>query len=109
MGWGRAIRRKLRAAVAPVIFLAVTGYFGWNVTQGDLGLKAYAARQQDLVLAQAGLARAQAEAAAWERRVLALRTTQIDGDALDERARAMLNLADPNDLVVPYAQEAHLF
>ncbi len=105
----RAIKRKLRAAIAPTLFLAVTAYFSWNATQGALGLKAYALRQQDLVRAQAGLLRAQAEEAAWERRVAALHTTRIDADALDERARAILNLSDPNDIVVPYGQNERLF
>jgi len=33
--------------------------------------------------------------------VLALRAAHLDRDLLDERARAMLNLADPNEIVVP--------
>jgi cell division protein FtsB len=98
----RTLRRKLRAAVPPVIFLALVGYFGWNATQGDLGLDAYAKRQSDLAAAQASLARAIAEQEVWERRVASLRPNHLDPDALDERARAMLNLANPSDVVVLY-------
>ena len=48
------------------------------------------------------------EQATWERRVAGLRI-RIDGDALDERARAMLNLSDPQDVIVPYEKGKRLF
>jgi len=109
MGLWRAIKRKMRASVAPVVFLSVTAYFCSNATQGELGLKAYEQRRHDLAMAQLGLARAQSDQAVWEHRVAALHTAHIGADALDERARAMLNLSDPADVVVPYAQNAKLF
>jgi cell division protein FtsB len=109
MPLGREIKRRLKAAVAPVVFLALVGYFGWNAAQGDRGLVAYAKRQELLAQAQADQARAQAERDAWERRVAGLRSRHIDADALDERARAMLNLADPSDVIVPYVTKDRLF
>jgi hypothetical protein len=33
----------------------------------------------------------------------------VDPDTLDERSRAMLNLADPADIVVPYGPGKDLF
>ena len=99
---GRLLRRKVRAAVPPAVFLALVAYFLWQTSQGDHGWKALAHRQDDLHAAQAELARADAEVATWERRVAGLRTTRLDPDALDERARAMLNLSDPTDIIVPY-------
>ncbi|HTW26089.1 MAG TPA: septum formation initiator family protein [Acetobacteraceae bacterium] len=106
---GRWIRRKVKAAIPPVIFLSLVAYFGWNATQGDRGLNAYAQRLQQYSLAQSEQARAEAEQAVWERRVASLRTSHLDTDALDERVRAMLNLADPNDIVVPYGEGKRLF
>jgi cell division protein FtsB len=105
----RAVRRKVKAAAPPFVFLALVGYFGWNATQGDLGLKAYKQRQEDLASAQAGLAREEAEVVSWERRVRSLEPSHLDTDALDERSRAMLNLANPGDIVVPYSQAEKLF
>ncbi len=102
MGLGRVIKRWLIAIIAPTLFLALVAYFLWNATQGDRGLKAYAVRQDQLKAVQAELDRTQADQAAWERRVAALRTQRLDPDMLDERARAMLNLAEPGDIVVPY-------
>ena len=109
MAFGRDARRRGKAAVAPLIFLSLVGYFGWNVVQGDRGLVAYAQRQELLAQAQAEQAKALAERDAWERRVAGLRSRHIDADTLDERARAMLNLADPADIIVPYAPKDRLF
>ncbi|CAH2599786.1 Septation inhibitor protein [Rhodovastum atsumiense] len=105
----REIRRRVRAAVPPFVFLAIAGYFVWNATQGDRGLRAYALRQEDLKAALADLARAESDLATWERRVQGLRSNRLDRDALDERARQMLNLSDPTDVVMPYGQGKRLF
>ena len=50
-----------------------------------------------------------AEQAAWSQRVSGLRNGALDADTLDERSRAMLNLAEPNDVVVPYGQNGKLY
>src|SRR3954469_21767755 len=103
MPLGREIKRRLKAAVPPLIFLSLVGYFGWNAVQGNRGLVAYAERQDLLAQARAEQARALAERDSWQRRVAGLRARNIDADALDERSRAMLNLAEPADVIVPYA------
>jgi cell division protein FtsB len=93
MSFWRGVRRRLREAVPPVIFLLIATYFLWNATQGERGLRAYQQRQVELTQAQAELARTELELAAWERRVGSLRYSRVDLDALDERSRAMLNLS----------------
>jgi cell division protein FtsB len=108
MTFGRMVRRKLRAIAAPAVFLLLVAYFLWNVTQGAHGLRAYAEGQRTLAAARAELAQANADLAIWQRRVAGLRNP-IDGDALDERARAMLNLSDPQDVIVPYGKGRRLF
>jgi len=45
----------------------------------------------------------------WQVRVDGLQANHIDADTLDERARAMLNLVDPQDIVVPYGANAKLY
>ncbi len=59
--------------------------------------------------ARADLKRAEAERVMWERRVSAMRANNLDRDALDERARAMLSLADPADIIVLYPPGQKLF
>ncbi len=105
----RGIKRGAKAAVPPLVFLAVVGYFSWQATRGSRGLEAFAVRERQLVTAQSDLAQVQTEQEGWERRVAALRTQHLDPDMLDERARSMLNLAKPTDLVIPYGPGKRLF
>jgi cell division protein FtsB len=102
MSFARAVKRKVRATLPPLLFLSLVGYFGWNATQGEHGLRSYRDRLQLLSQANAAEAAATSEQAAWMQRVSGLRDKGLDRDTLDERARAMLNLAEPNELVVPY-------
>ena len=109
MAFWRAIRRKLREAIAPSIFLGLTAYFGWNATQGELGLKSYAQEIALLDRANSSRAAALAEQGSWRQRVEGLRDAALDADTIDERARAMLNLADSTEIVVPYGPNGKLF
>ena len=109
MSFGRELKRRVKSAVPSVVLMGVAAYFGWSATQGDRGLQAYARQQDQLRLAQVELTRTEAEVDVWERRVAALRNNRLDPDALDERSRAMLNLADPTDVVVMYGQGKKLF
>jgi cell division protein FtsB len=109
MAFGRELKRRAKLAVAPAAFLAITGYFGWSATQGDHGLVAYAQRQTLLRQVLADQTAAQQEQDMWERRVVGLRSNHLNPDTLDERARAMLNLADPTDVVVQYGPNEKLF
>ena len=109
MSFGREVKKRAKAAVPPLVLLAVAGYFGWSATQGDHGLQAYARQREQLRLAQAELTRVNADVEMWERRVAGLRNSRLDPDTLDERARAMLNLAEPTEVVVMYGQGKKLF
>ena len=109
MSFGRELKKRAKSAVPPVVLLAVAGYFGWSATQGDHGLQVYARQQDQLRLAQAELFHVNGEVEMWERRVTGLRNSRLDPDTLDERARAMLNLAEPTEVVVMYGQGKRLF
>jgi cell division protein FtsB len=86
-----------------------TFYFGWNATQGDRGLVAYAQRQDLLRQVVTDQTAAKAERDGWEIRVSGLRARHLDPDTLDERARAMLNLAQPSDVIVKLSAQEKLF
>jgi cell division protein FtsB len=109
MAFWAVVKRRTRAVLAPVLFLSVAAFFGWNVTQGNHGLVANAERQAMLRQVQSDNASARAERDGWARRVAGLQASHLDPDTLDERARAMLNLADPQDVVVQYASKDKLF
>ena len=80
MGLARNIKRRLRAAAPAAIFLCLFGYFAWNATRGDLGLHAYSRREGDLAAADRSLAAANAERDAWQQRVSALGSGDLDRD-----------------------------
>jgi len=101
MSIGQAFKRRGRAVVPPLIFLSLVAYFAWNATHGDRGLLAQAKRRQELNVARIDLKKAQSDLRGWEHRVDGLRDRSLELDALDGRARAMLNLVAPGDLVVP--------
>lgn len=98
------LKRRARLLIAPSIFLAITFYFGWHATQGNRGLVAQAERLELLRKVEADNAMAKRELARWETRVAGLRASQLNLDTLDERARIMLNLSDPTDIVVQYRE-----
>ncbi len=109
MGFWVAARKRARAAVPPLVFLLLVAYFLWQARQGERGLEAYERRQGELKEAQAELSRTELDLAGWERRVGGLRSNRLDLDALDERVRAMLNLSDPNDVIILYGDGKKLF
>jgi cell division protein FtsB len=101
-------RRWLRAGLIALALYAVAGavigYFGVNAYSGNRGLRAKQDLDEQIAQLNGELADLKAERAAWERRVLLLRSGSIDPDMLDERARALLNYADPRDLTLRLAR-----
>src|SRR5215470_8768177 len=93
------IRAFFTALGLYVLAALLIGYFGVNAYTGSRGLRA----RQDLDQRIAALTRlideTKAERAQWERRVALLKSDGLDPDMLDERARALLEYADPRDLV----------
>jgi cell division protein FtsB len=91
---------RLRAFLFPLLSLGLGGYFAYHVQIGEHGLKARTgleSRKQVLAGELAGLEEVKQRL---ERDVALLRPESLDPDMLDERARAILNLAHPNDLVI---------
>jgi cell division protein FtsB len=109
MAFWRSVKRRTKEAVPPLLFLGLVGYFTTNALNGDHGLRAMAARREVLKAAQAELAAADAERVGWERKLAGLSGARLDPDALDEQARAQLNLGDPAELVVYYPKDKRLF
>jgi cell division protein FtsB len=89
-----------RQILAPLMFATVFGYFGYHLVNGDRGLLAMALLQREVQTAEQNLAEAEETRKIWERRVAALRNQSLDPDMLDERARALLNYARKDDIVI---------
>ena len=89
-----------RQILAPVLFATLFGYFGYHLVNGDRGLLAMARLEREVQIANQNLAEAETTKKIWERRVSALRNQSIDPDMLDERARALLNFARKDDVII---------
>ncbi|QNT78708.1 FtsB family cell division protein [Entomobacter blattae] len=109
MGLGRAIKKLIKAIIPPCLFIGLTAYFSWNAIQGEHGIKSYQNQLKLLEKAKQARKDALSEQQAWAKRIKGLKENGLDKDILDERARAMLSLANSNDLVIPYSQNDHLF
>ena len=102
MSINRYIRRFIHATAGPMVFLSITAYFGWHVTQGEHGIYAYDKQLILLKQAQQAYQNALTEREFWRKRVADLNEQSLNIDVLDECARTMLNLADKDEIVVSY-------
>ena len=100
MGLLHDIRRQARQIVVPVLSIASLAYFAYHAVQGDRGLLAWMALNQQLKQSHALADALAAQRAELENRVARLSSSSLDPDLLDERVRAMLNLARPDEVVI---------
>jgi cell division protein FtsB len=100
----RRFRSVLTALALYTIAALVIGYFGVNAHTGNHGLRAKQDLDQQIAQLSEELGTLKAERTVWERRVALLKPESIDPDMLDERARTLLNYADPRDLTLRLKQ-----
>lgn len=86
--------------VIPLICLALISYFGYHLVVGNHGLNSRARFEKQIHMLEGELAGLKAVRGRLERDVSLLRAERLDPDMLDERARAILNFAHPNDIVI---------
>jgi cell division protein FtsB len=94
----RSILTALGLYLGAVLFI---GYFGVNAYTGNRGLKAKQDLDAQITELSAELATLKQERSRWDRRLTLLRSTSLDPDMLDERARVLLSYAHPHDVVMP--------
>jgi cell division protein FtsB len=101
---GMVTRKRLRSILNALALYALAalliGYFGINAYNGDRGLKAMEDIDRQTATLTAELDHLKAEQARWERRIALLKADDLDPDMLDERARILLDYADPHDLTL---------
>lgn len=100
----KRFRTVLNALALYTLAALVIGYFGINAYSGKHGLRARQDLDQQIAQLNDELTALRAERAGWERRVSLLKPESIDPDMLDERARALLNYADPRELTLRLEQ-----
>ncbi|MEQ9144712.1 MAG: septum formation initiator family protein [Parvibaculaceae bacterium] len=91
---------RLRLLVLPLVCGALLVYFGVSALKGDQGLAAWTALSIELEELHAELDTVRAERERLEHHVALLRPESLDPDLLDERARASLGIARPDELTI---------
>ncbi|MDQ0468416.1 FtsB family cell division protein [Labrys wisconsinensis] len=98
------VRTRIRAFFRQLVLLILAGasiaYFGFHAVNGDHGIMAqrqYDDQKRDL---SAQLADLRAKRTALERRVALLKNDALDPDVLEDKARNLLGMVHPNDVVV---------
>jgi cell division protein FtsB len=98
------LRTVLNALALYTIAALVIGYFGVNAYTGNHGLRAKQDLDQQIAQLTSELNALKSARTSWERRVALLKPESIDPDMLDERARTLLDYADPRDLTLRIKQ-----
>ena len=91
---------RLRSLLFPLVACGVGGYFAYSLQTGDHGLEASESLSKRKAVLAGELAGLKEVRQRLERDVSLLRPESLDPDMLDERARAILNLAHPDDLII---------
>jgi cell division protein FtsB len=96
----RELRRRARHVVGPLMGMALTGYFAYNLVAGERGFEAWIRLSRELKIERTNLDQLRAERTALDLKVAELRPDHLDRDLLDERVRAVLNLVAPGEVVI---------
>src|SRR5512134_3397181 len=91
---------RFTSLIFPLLACGAAGYFAYHLQTGDHGLEARTALQGRKDVLEGELAGLTEVKQRLERDVSLLRPESLDPDMLDERARAILNLAHQDDLIM---------
>ncbi|MFO1183996.1 MAG: septum formation initiator family protein [Bauldia sp.] len=99
----RKRRRFTTALILPVVAAAFFAYFGYWGLHGDYGLLAEEQLTVDAARLQVELDGLRRQVDDYKRRIALLGRDGLEADMLDERARAALDMARPDEIVIPNA------
>jgi cell division protein FtsB len=88
--------------MGPLIGFSAVVYFAYHTIEGDRGVLAWLRLKTEIANAEVHLATLTARQQDLQHRVDLLRPNHLDPDLLGERARAMLDVGRPGDIVVFY-------
>jgi cell division protein FtsB len=94
------LTRVARRAVGPVVWLTLLAYLSYHAFVGERGIYTHARLEKEVQTLTKELDRLTGERRNLEHRIALLSPPDIDPDMLDERARAVLNFADPREIMI---------
>jgi cell division protein FtsB len=98
------VYHRLRPYIPTALFALLIFYFAYQALTGDRGLLTRPQRNAALAERTRELKRLQAEEGDLDTRVRLLGDASLSRDLLEERARQILNFADPRDYVIRVAR-----
>ncbi len=99
------LRQTLARAGWPALVILVIGFFAYHAVLGPSGVLAYRDYQRKLTQRQAQYACLEKVRAELRNRVALLDPRHADPDMVDELVRRKLNVAHPDEFIVPMAAE----
>ena len=90
----------LRSLAVTAALLAFQGYLGYHAWRGQFGIDSQGNMAAEIEELKARSASLTAEIDAYRHKVELFSPTKLDPDILTERARALLGMAQPEDLVM---------
>jgi cell division protein FtsB len=96
----RELKKRAHFVLGPVIGISLTGYFFYNLIEGDHGLLRWLDLTREIRAENANLETVHAQRAALDLKVSELKPNHLDPDLLDQQVRATLNLVAPDDIVI---------
>jgi cell division protein FtsB len=96
------LKRKAfwRPLALTVGLLGFQGYLGYSATSGQFGIESRTQIMLDIDQLKNRSSALQAELDAYKHRATLMDTRRLDPDIVTERARAMLNMANADDVIV---------
>ena len=91
---------RARSMAGPLMVACLLAYFGFHAIQGERGILTWLQLDHQIRRTTQALEISRAEESRLDRRVALLRRDNLDPDMLDERARVVLNLTAPGEIVI---------
>ena len=89
-----------RSLLITVLLVAFQVYLGYNVIGGQYGIESQKQMRVDIENLKAQSASLQAEIDSYRHKASLFDSASLDPDILSEKARALLQMAQPDDLIV---------
>jgi cell division protein FtsB len=90
----------IKKTIPTILLAGLVVYFGYHGMTGEQGVLAWAGNKTRIAELEQELAMVQADRLELENRATRLRDASLDLDLVDERARELLNVSDPADMVI---------
>ena len=103
----RELKKRVHFVLGPVIGIALTGYFFYNLIEGEHGFIRWLSLTREIRAESANLEAARGQRQALDLRVSNLKPDHVDPDLLDEQVRAPLNLVAPDEIVIMQPATPH--